>query len=112
MIWISLTSKYHKRALEGVQKRPLQINMISGTIYYIVIPFIIIYLISRYTKTRNEGLIMGALLALLMFATFDITNKTVFSDYPYWYVAMDMVGGITSILISLYLASMISTYVN
>lgn len=112
MVWISLTSKYHKLALEGVQKRPLQINMISGTLYYIVIPFIIIYLISRYTKTRNEGLVMGAMLALLMYATFDITNKTVFTEYPYWYAVMDIAGGITSILLSLYLASLISTSAN
>jgi uncharacterized membrane protein len=104
MIWITLSSKFHKSALQSVQNKPLKINMISGTLYYIVIPFIISYVITVYTKTFSDALRLGAILAVLMFATFELTNKTVFENYPYWYAGMDFVGGVSSIVLSLYIA--------
>ena len=105
MIWISLTSRFHKSAIEGVQKEPLAINMVSGTIYYILVSFLMIYIISQYAKSVDDAMKLGTIIALLMFVTFDLTNKTVFKNYPYWYVAMDVAGGVTSIVLSLYIAT-------
>ena len=111
MLWIKLTSQYHKTAIEGVQKVPLKIDMLSGTLYYLVVSFLIIYALTQYTKTTKDWFILGFIIALTMFFTFDITNKTVFTNYPYWYVGMDIVGGVSSIMLSLLVTWIISVYV-
>lgn len=101
MLWIKLSSRYHKQVIEGVQKSPLEVNMVSGTLYYLVLSFLIIYALTRYTKSAKEWFILGFIIALLMFLTFDITNKTIFKEYPYWYAGMDIVGGVSSIMLAL-----------
>lgn len=105
MIWITLSSKFHKVAIEKVQNRPLKVDMVVGAVYYLIVSFLIIYIISSYTKTSGDALRLGTMLAILMFVTFDLTNKTIFTNYPYWYVAMDIVGGVSSLVLSLYLAT-------
>lgn len=101
MLWIKLSAPYHKGVIENIQKSPLSINMVSGTIYYLALSFLIIYALTRFTKTNSEWFILGFVMALAMFLTFDITNKTIFSAYPYWYAMMDVAGGVSSIMIAL-----------
>lgn len=112
MLWINFTSQYHKSAIEGVQKAPLKIDMFSGTLYYLIISFLIIYALTQYTKSRNDWFILGFVIALTMFFTFDITNKTVFKDYPYWYAGMDIIGGVSSIMLSLLVTWIITSKKN
>ena len=105
MVWITISSKYHKGVIENIQKSPLTIDMVSGTIYYVVLSFLLIYALSMFTKTKSDWLLLGFLIALSMFLTFDITNKTIFKEYPYWYVAFDVTGGVSSIMLALLITS-------
>lgn len=112
MLWIKLSSQYHKSVIENIQKSPLSIDMISGTLYYLILSFILIYTLTRFAKNTKEWFILGLLMALAMFLTFDITNKTIFTQYPYWYGAMDVVGGVSSIMIALAITWVISKKIN
>ena len=102
MLWIQLSSKYHKASIERVQNSPLHINMISGSLYYLIVSFLVIYILSKFTNgSTSSWFQLGFLLTLLMFVTFDLTNKTIFTNYPYRYALFDIVGGITSVMLSL-----------
>jgi uncharacterized membrane protein len=107
MIWIGLSSYHHKAVIENIQQSKLRINMISGSLYYIILSAILVYTLVRFTKTDSEWYALGFLMAMSMFLTFDLTNKTIFINYPAWYVVMDVVGGVSSIMLSLYISKKI-----
>lgn len=101
MLWIKVSSSYHKGVIEKIQQSPLQVNMVSGTLYYILLSFLMIYALTKFTKTPQEWMTLGFVIALSMFLTYDLTNKTIFTGYPYWYTAMDVIGGVSSIMVAL-----------
>lgn len=100
MTWILLTRKRHRETIEQVQKSPLRINMVAGSIYYLLMGCLVVYLIDKYTTNTREATCLAVVIALLMYGTFDITNKTLFTAYPWSYALFDMIGGVLSTVTS------------
>lgn len=110
-IWVVGGRKIHSNTVELVQKSPLVINPIPAIMYYLIAPLSYVFIVKRYAKTTQEALKLSALIGLLMFGTFDFTNKAIFKDYPWSYTIMDIAWGITSMTLAtfvLYRANHIS----
>ena len=93
MIWIRGFTSIHKEQLEKVQKSPLQIDMKAGTLFYVLAAIAYFEVIKKLAINKEDAFKKGALLGLLMYGTFDITNKTIFKDYTWDYAIKDTLWG-------------------
>jgi uncharacterized membrane protein len=96
MFWIFGAKKIHARTVESVQNSPLKGDMIPAIMYYLLAPIAYIAIIEPYAKSNVDAVKLAAIIGALMFGAFDLTNKAIFTNYPWSYVAMDMSWGIFS----------------
>ncbi len=92
-IWLYGNIEGHKKQFEQVQKSPLQIDKVAGFLFYIVAAIAYFNFVKPYSYTKEDAFKNGALLGLCMYATFDLTNKAVFSEYKWDYAIKDMLWG-------------------
>ena len=92
-IWLYGNLEGHKKQFESVQKSPLQIDKLAGILFYLVAAIAFFNFIKPYSKNKEEAFKNGALMGLCMYATFDLTNKAVFSDYKWDYAIKDTLWG-------------------
>jgi len=104
MVWIRGFTSFHKTQLEKVQKSPLQIDMKAGTLFYVLAAIAYFQIIKKMSINKEDAFKKGALLGLLMYGTFDITNKTIFKDYTWDYAIKDTLWGTFAMGIASYIA--------
>ena len=92
-IWLYGNLEGHKKQFESVQKSPLQIDKLAGILFYLVATIAFFNFVIPYSKNKGEAFKNGALIGFLMYATFDLTNKAVFSDYKWGYAIKDTLWG-------------------
>jgi uncharacterized membrane protein len=92
-IWLYGNFEGHKKQFESVQKSPLKIDKIAGILFYVIAAIAHFNFVIPYVKTAEEAFKKGALIGFLMYATFDLTNKAVFSDYKWDYAIKDTLWG-------------------
>ena len=97
MIWIIGASKWHMNTIKSVQKSPGDINFTAAGLYYLLAPLSYVFIIKPLSKTKKELVKNSIIVGLLMYGTFDLTNKALFKDYPWKYTFADMMWGMTSI---------------
>jgi uncharacterized membrane protein len=91
----------HNKVFEKVQKSKLEINLKYGSLFYLLAPIAYIYFIKPLGKNNIIQIAKyGALMGLLMYGTFDITNLALFKDYPSWYALMDTLWGTFAIMLT------------
>lgn len=100
IVWVVGARKIHSNTVELVQNAPITINFIPVMMYYLIAPLSYVFIIKRYARSMSESLGLAALVGLLMFGAFDLTNKAIFKNYPWSYVIMDMAWGITSMTLA------------
>ena len=93
LIWVIGASKFHESSIEAVQKTPLQVDFIAAILFYLIAPLGYIFFVRKISKTPKEAFLYGALLGMLMYGTFDLTNKAVFKKYRWSYTIADMAWG-------------------
>lgn len=92
-IWVLGASRIHMNVIEDVQKSKPQINPLAALLFYVLAPIGYIVITKKLVRTSEEAFLYGALLGLLMYGTFDLTNKAIFTDYPWTYTIADMTWG-------------------
>jgi len=92
-IWLYGNLEGYKKQFESVQKSPLQIDKVAGLLLYVVAVIAHFKFVIPYSKTKEEAFKNGALIGFLMYSTFDLTNKAVFSDYKWEYAIKDTLWG-------------------
>jgi len=92
-IWLYGNFKEHKIQFESVQKSPLKIDMLAGLLFYVIAVIAHFKFVIPYSRTKEEAFKNGALIGFLLYASFDITNKAVFSDYKWEYAIKDTMWG-------------------
>jgi uncharacterized membrane protein len=92
-IWLYGNFEGHKKQFESVQKSPLKVDKLSGFLFYIVAAIAHFKFVKPYSYTKQDAFKNGALMGFLMYATFDVTNKAVFSDYKWDYAIKDTLWG-------------------
>ena len=108
MIWLQGFSSLHKAQYEKVQKSPLQIDMKAGSVFYILAAIAYFEVIKKMSINKQDAFKKGALLGLLMYGTFDITNKTIFKDYTWEYAIKDTLWGTFAMGLTSYIAYSLS----
>ncbi len=91
----------HNDVFQKIQKSPLKVNLKYGSLFYLLAPIAYIYFIKPLGKNDIIQIAKnGALMGLLMYGTFDITNLALLKDYPPWYALMDTVWGTFAIMVT------------
>jgi uncharacterized membrane protein len=90
MIWVIGAKKIHSNMVEKVQKKPLEANLWAAGLYYLMAPLLYIFLVKPYAKNLGDALKIAITCGLLMFGTFDLTNRAIFQDYSWTYTIMDI----------------------
>lgn len=81
-------SKYAK---ELVAPRP---DALAAVLFYTMYVSVVVYLTHRFATTLKETAILGALLGLLAYGTYELTNKAVIKGWPWQMVAVDLSWGV------------------
>jgi uncharacterized membrane protein len=92
-IWLYGNFKEHKLQFESVQKSPLKVDKLAGILFYVIAVIAHFKFVIPYAKTAEDAFKKGALIGFLMYGTFDLTNKAVFSDYKWEYAIKDTLWG-------------------
>jgi len=113
MIWLYGGSAFHKEMVMSVQKSPLEFaysgQYAAAICFYLLAGLSYVYIIEPLAKASHAGTqagthagtqagtqavtrsvgVSGAMVGAAMYFTFDLTNKAIFKDYTWKYVAMD-----------------------
>jgi uncharacterized membrane protein len=102
-VWLFGASSMHQRMVKAVQGSPLKAKLgwAAGFYALAVLAFQQIILpLSRGSATLQSAMpdtgklvYYGALMGLLMYGTFDLTNKAIFTNYPTDYAVYDTLWG-------------------
>jgi uncharacterized membrane protein len=97
MLWIiyAVSGSWRKN-VENVQKSPMVINKVYGTISYLLIILGILYFVqSNITKENyvRTSIIDGFLYGLILYGVFDFTNLAIFSSFELKTAIIDMIWG-------------------
>ena len=103
MIWIIGGNKFHTDMINKVQGSNITPNYIAALLYYLMAPLAYVYIIKPLSKTKEDVIKNSILVGLLMYGTFDLTNKALFKNYPWTYTIADMTWGMFSITATSYI---------
>ncbi len=101
-IWI--TRNIHKTQIESIQKSPLQLDMTAGILFYVLAGLAYYKVIKPFSTSKKDSFKLGATIGFLMYGTFDLTNKAIFSNYEWSYAIADMLWGSFAMGLASYLS--------
>lgn len=88
-IYLNLTKGYFNRQIKAIQQKDIQINFISMAITYILLIFGLNYFIIQKHKSIQDA----ALLGLIIYGVFELTNLALFKDWSILTVIIDTTWG-------------------
>lgn len=92
-IWLFGGKEIHLSVVERVQKSPLKANIYAALLFYALAPIVYIFFVQKLAKDIKSAFLYGMLIGLLMYGTFDLSNKAIFTAYPWKYAIVDMTWG-------------------
>lgn len=92
-VWIVGASNFHKNSVRSVQGSDMEVNLLPAMLFYILAPLGYLFFVDKLAKTPRDAFMYGSLLGLLMYGTFDLTNKAIFKGYTWAYTLADMAWG-------------------
>lgn len=98
-VWLfGASAGMHRAMVQRVQGKPLQVNYAWAAGFYALATLAFSQIILPLSKGEPKKLVQyGALMGLLMYGTFDFTNKAIFLDYPSDYAIKDTLWGMFAI---------------
>ena len=78
-----------KTQVEIVQKSPIKLNFTSTLVCYVVMVFGLYYFIIRDNKSVLDAILLG----ITIYSVFELTNKSLFSEWNYKTVMLDSIWG-------------------
>lgn len=100
--WLLIMSKkvYSVRLAHLLAEKP---QLLPALLFYIIYPLGILFFISipamHYSWSIGKVALMGALLGLIAYGTYDLTNNATLNNWPYIITVIDIIWG--SVLTSL-----------
>jgi uncharacterized membrane protein len=91
--WVIGAGKIHSNVVQSVQKSPLKVNIVAALLFYVLAPIGYVYITKKLATDTKSAFLYGMLLGLLMYGTFDLTNKAIFENYPWPYAIADLTWG-------------------
>lgn len=103
-IWLSSTYQNQKIFYESIQQSSFQVDKLAMILFYLLAPFAFIYFIQPLSNNKSEAFKKGCLMGFLMYMTFDLTSKAIFSKFTWSYTVKDILWGTFVIGLSSYLS--------
>lgn len=101
-VWIMRDT--HKVQIEAIQKSPLQADMTAGVLFYVLAGIAYSRFVQPFAITKKDAFKIGATIGFLMYGTFDLTNKAIFTNYKWGYAIADMLWGSFAMGLASYLS--------
>ncbi|MBN1548799.1 MAG: DUF2177 family protein [Syntrophaceae bacterium] len=95
MVWLGVVAKgfYRRHLGEMLSSR---VNWIAAILFYLLFIFGLVVFVVRPMTIQNaplNALALGALLGLLCYATYDLTNLATLKDWPLVVTVVDLIWG-------------------
>jgi uncharacterized membrane protein len=95
MVWLGLIAKgfYRKHLGEMLSSK---VNWVAAILFYLLFIFGLVVFVVRPALLQNSPLnafLMGALLGLVCYATYDLTNLATMKDWPLVVTVVDLIWG-------------------
>ena len=88
-IYLYTTSTYFNKQIFNVQNKPLQLNVFGAAVAYLFMLFGLYYFILRENKNMYHAFLLG----LVIYMTFDGTNKAIFKNWTWTTLLIDGIWG-------------------
>jgi uncharacterized membrane protein len=92
-IWLTVNNPYHRRVFAELQGSPLQVRWIPAALVYVLIAVGIWFFAVEPAASWAEAAGRGALIGVIMYGLYDLTNYATLTRYPLAYAASDMAWG-------------------
>ncbi len=97
-VWLIGGRDLHLKTLQTVTDQPnmkeIKIDMKAAGLFYLMAPLAYFLFVKKVATSATDAAIYGAIMGLLLYGTFDLTNKAIFSDrYTWTYAFSDMAWG-------------------
>jgi uncharacterized membrane protein len=93
-VWLKLVAiDWYKRDLSHLMAP--QMNLVAGAVFYLLFPAAIVFfaVVSTASSGWPRTAVVGALLGLTAYATYDLTNLATLKDWPVSMALADMAWG-------------------
>jgi len=95
MVWLGLIAKgfYRKHLGEMLSSK---VNWAAAILFYLLFIFGLVVFVVRPGVIQNSplnALLLGALLGLICYATYDLTNQATMKNWPFVVTVVDMIWG-------------------
>jgi len=71
----------------------MKVSLLPALLFYFLVPLGYVFIVRKLATDVKSAFLYGMLLGVLMYGTFDLTNKAIFIDYPWPYTLADMTWG-------------------
>jgi len=95
LVWLGLIAKGFYRKHLGEMLSP-KVNWAAAILFYLLFIFGLVVFVVRPGVIQNtplNALLMGALLGLVCYATYDLTNLATIKDWPLVVTVIDLIWG-------------------
>jgi uncharacterized membrane protein len=92
-VWLTATSASSRQIFATLQGKPLQIRWAPAAVVYALMIAAVWFFAVEPSKSWQEGAGRGALLGLVMYGLYDMTNYATLVAYPLSFAIQDMVWG-------------------
>ena len=90
--WLTFRNTYHQSLFKSIQGSPLQVRWLPALLIYILMP-IALYLWAKGTTVR-EAATKGALVGLVLYAFYDLTNYATLQGWTLDMTITDILWGV------------------
>jgi uncharacterized membrane protein len=95
MIWLGVVAKgFYRKHLGGMLSS--RVNWPAAILFYLLFIFGLVVFVIRPAAIQNsplDALVLGALLGLICYATYDLTNLATLKDWPLVVTVVDLLWG-------------------
>ena len=91
LIWLS--RPFHKELYTKIQKAPLIFDKLAGILFYLLAPLGYFIFVKPLSKNKMDAFKYGAIIGFLMYMSYDLTSKAIYTDYTWNYAIKDIVWG-------------------
>jgi uncharacterized membrane protein len=91
--WLAANNKYHNRVFAELQGQPLQVRIIPAMIVYLLMIVGVWFFAVSPATSWTDAAGRGALIGVIMYGLYDMTNYATLTNYPLEYAVSDMMWG-------------------
>lgn len=91
--WLAANNKYHRRVFAELQGQPLQVRIIPAVLVYLLMIVAVWFFAVSPAGDWSEAAGRGALIGVIMYGLYDLTNYATLVNYPIEYAVTDMMWG-------------------